>query len=434
MADSPNRQALTGFPAVQEPRDAPRSTQTTVINIRERLRLIEAEINSLQSVNVEGEFPEAPADGNIYGRRNRAWTIVNKFTGLKFTYAETAPGINNPGDEWLESDTGILYTWMDDGSSKQWVETGSAGSASGIVGSGVDVQVFSTPGTYTWTKPTGAVSVTAYIVAGGGGGGSGGVDATGAAQRTGGGAGGGGCRMVFVGDADSVSATETVVVGSGGAGGAGVNSGAGNGNSGGTGTLSSFAGNAAYGGGLGQYGGASGSNGGGGGGGSSPGAPGSSGGFGGALPGATFNGGAATDNLNDIGGGGGGCNLTPSSGGTDGGRAFGGGQGGGGGGRSDGGIGGNAYEWGLWAATTVAGGGASTAGESVAGMAISLRGAGGGGGGGSTTANAGAGGDGQQPGGGGGGGGAYSGTGGFYSGAGGNGGDGIVLVRTDVIL
>lgn len=76
MADTPLRRALTGFPAVQEPRDAPRSTQTTVINIRERLRQIEEQLNLIiASVAISGDpFPEAPADGYIYGRRNRAWT------------------------------------------------------------------------------------------------------------------------------------------------------------------------------------------------------------------------------------------------------------------------------------------------------------------------------------------------------------------------
>ena len=45
MAETPLRRALTGFPAVQEPRDALRSLQQTVINIRERLRQIEAQTN-----------------------------------------------------------------------------------------------------------------------------------------------------------------------------------------------------------------------------------------------------------------------------------------------------------------------------------------------------------------------------------------------------
>lgn len=52
--------------------------------------------------------------------------------GTAFYYRSTAPGSASPaespeitlgaGDRWLDSDTGILYTYVDDGSSVQWVE------------------------------------------------------------------------------------------------------------------------------------------------------------------------------------------------------------------------------------------------------------------------------------------------------------------------
>lgn len=52
--------------------------------------------------------------------------------GTSFYYRSTAPGSASPaespeitlapGDRWLDSDSGILYTYVDDGSSVQWVE------------------------------------------------------------------------------------------------------------------------------------------------------------------------------------------------------------------------------------------------------------------------------------------------------------------------
>ena len=61
---------------------------------------------------------------------------------------------------------------------------------SSITGGGVDVQIFSTPGSHTWTKPSNTQAVQVVIVGGGGGGGSGGVG--GAVSGAGGGGGGGG--------------------------------------------------------------------------------------------------------------------------------------------------------------------------------------------------------------------------------------------------
>ena len=76
------------------------------------------------------------------------------FTGskgaLNITYANTAPISPTFGDVWIHSDTGINYTYTDDGNSSQWIEygnlgvtgyTGSAGafSAIGFTGSQGDI-------------------------------------------------------------------------------------------------------------------------------------------------------------------------------------------------------------------------------------------------------------------------------------------------------
>jgi len=90
----------------------------------------------------------------------------------------------------------------------------------------VDVQTFSTPGTTSWTKPTGAKWVEVILMGGGGAGGSG----TGA-NNSSGGAGGGYSRKTFL--ASSLGVTETVVVGSAGVAGA-------NNTAGGAGGFSAF--------------------------------------------------------------------------------------------------------------------------------------------------------------------------------------------------
>jgi hypothetical protein len=42
--------------------------------------------------------------------------------GTNFSYQAEAPGSPTVGDRWLDSDTGVLYTWVNDGSASQWIE------------------------------------------------------------------------------------------------------------------------------------------------------------------------------------------------------------------------------------------------------------------------------------------------------------------------
>lgn len=83
-----------------------------------------------------------------------------------------------------------------------------------------DIQLYTTAGTATWTKPVGCKTVRAILIGGGGGGGSGHASAS--SNRGGGGAGAGGGITEITYQASSLPATMTVTVGAGGAGGAGV--------------------------------------------------------------------------------------------------------------------------------------------------------------------------------------------------------------------
>jgi len=50
--------------------------------------------------------------------------------GTTFTYSSSAPGSPSPGDEWLDSTSGILYNYVNDGNSAAWVELGPFGAES----------------------------------------------------------------------------------------------------------------------------------------------------------------------------------------------------------------------------------------------------------------------------------------------------------------
>lgn len=93
-----------------------------------------------------------------------------------------------------------------------WVEMAKISDTGGLI----DVQVFSTPGSHTWTKPAGAKYVEIYLIGGGGGGGR--TAATTSTQNAIAGCGGPGAGAYSFLAASTLGATENIFVGAGGAG------------------------------------------------------------------------------------------------------------------------------------------------------------------------------------------------------------------------
>lgn len=114
----------------------------------------------------------------------------------------------------------------------QWV-TPSGG------GAGTDSQAYTTAGTFTWTKPSGAKWVEIFLFGGAGGGGAGGRYAT-TSGRSGGGGGGSGAFLLSSFSADALGATESVVVGAAGLGATAATTDTATGNNGGNGGNTTF--------------------------------------------------------------------------------------------------------------------------------------------------------------------------------------------------
>lgn len=268
-------------------------------------------------------------------------------------------------------------------------------------GGGVDEQLFTSSG--TWSKPSGATTVTIICQGGGGGGGAGRRGAA-STVRAGGGGGGGGGRTEVTVPASSLASTEAYAVGGGGSGGAAQTSDSSSGASGGAGGNSTFGTTTTI---CSAFGGNAG------GGGST----------------AQGTGGAASDSAVILGGDGRNGASTSTQPGSPNAAAI---PGGGGGGAisgtnvtGSGGPGGTSH-YGTQAGSGGGTGASGTAGESRSGSGVPGGSGGGGGGGNSAGGAAGAGGNGGAYGaGGGGGGGSLNGS---NSGAGGNGGAGFVLV------
>lgn len=67
---------------------------------------------------------------NAYNHANAAFAVANTGGGGSTITIDTAPPTsgNSVGDMWVDSSSGITFTWLDDGDSYQWIELGPAGT------------------------------------------------------------------------------------------------------------------------------------------------------------------------------------------------------------------------------------------------------------------------------------------------------------------
>jgi hypothetical protein len=79
-----------------------------------------------------GGLGEAPLDGKLYGRKSAAWSAING----TMTVSDTPPAAPD-GSLWYESDTGLFYVRVNDGTSVQWVAISGATSGGPIGPQGV---------------------------------------------------------------------------------------------------------------------------------------------------------------------------------------------------------------------------------------------------------------------------------------------------------
>lgn len=79
-----------------------------------------------------GELAINTYDGKLYTKKDNGTASIVEIGaggggGQVYTYSATAPSSPSAGDEWLDSGSGILYTYVNDGNSSAWVELGGPG-------------------------------------------------------------------------------------------------------------------------------------------------------------------------------------------------------------------------------------------------------------------------------------------------------------------
>lgn len=86
------------------------------------------------------QFPASPVQNQTYTYNGLTWqwngaawdnisAVSSTAYGHNFTFAAVPPSNPNIGDEWLDSNSGSVYTWMSDPNGFQWMEINPAGFA-----------------------------------------------------------------------------------------------------------------------------------------------------------------------------------------------------------------------------------------------------------------------------------------------------------------
>lgn len=174
--------------------------------------------NTLISTATTTDIIGSPAAGSV--RNIRGLSIFNSGTGIQqITVSHDDGSIVSA----LYSTTLLPNESVVLDANSNWHLYSNGGAMKNPVSQDFDVQSFSTPGTYWWTKPTSATFVQVFLYGGGGGGcGSVGTSVSGGTGVSTGCGGGGGAFNTCLYLARDLQTYEKVTVARGGAGGAGL--------------------------------------------------------------------------------------------------------------------------------------------------------------------------------------------------------------------
>jgi hypothetical protein len=112
----------------------------------------EDEADRAQAIS-DAMLPDAPSDGNQYGRRNGAWDLIK----ASATPSDTPPASPTNGQLWWETDSGDLYVFYDDGTSQQWVQVNTTVDAIAVGGGNTALSDYTFSGTTTAPPTSGTV-------------------------------------------------------------------------------------------------------------------------------------------------------------------------------------------------------------------------------------------------------------------------------------
>lgn len=76
---------------------------------------------------VNGDLYYNTSSNSILYYNGTSWLSLS---GIKSTYSTSAPSSPTAGDKWINSNTGIIYTYVADGNSSQWVDLENNGTVS----------------------------------------------------------------------------------------------------------------------------------------------------------------------------------------------------------------------------------------------------------------------------------------------------------------
>lgn len=118
---------------------------------------------SINSILAQGESGfETDTSKLKIGNGTSAWNVLNYFGGSFVAVSATAPASPSAGNQWYDTTTGIIYTYVNDGTSSQWVQGSTATLATGVPAGGTTNQFlikssnsdYATVWTGTLTNPT----------------------------------------------------------------------------------------------------------------------------------------------------------------------------------------------------------------------------------------------------------------------------------------